>query len=269
MPFSADDYFERIGWTGARTPTLDALAGILRAHMTRVHWENLDVLLGRGIRLDLDSVYDKLVVARRGGYCFEHSTLLAAGLTAVGFSPVAHAARVIFVRPRTEAPRTHMFLTVAVDGVTYMLDPGYGGYGPLVPMPLVADAIVRDGRDAYRLVRREGEWVLEGEMEGAWRPFWTSTVTPEHPVDFVMANHYTSTHPQSAFATMLLMRAMTPDGRRVTVANRDVTIARDGVFEKSQLADRAALRALLARDFGMDVPEVERMRVPSIPEWAE
>jgi N-hydroxyarylamine O-acetyltransferase len=265
--FSADGYFERIGWSGPRAPTLDTLAGILRAHMTRIHWENIDVLLGRGVKLDLDSLYDKLVVSRRGGYCFEHSMLLAAALTDVGFSTVAHAARVIMLRPRHEAPRTHMLLTVPIDSVTYMVDPGYGGYGPLVPMPLVADAIVRNGRDAHRLVRRDGEWVLEGELEGAWKPFWTSPLEPEHPVDFVLANHYTSTHPQSAFATMLLMRALTPDGRRVTVANRDVTIAKDGVFEKSQLADRTALRRLLKDHFGFDLPEAERLRVPTVPEW--
>lgn len=265
--FSADGYFERIGWSGPLSPTLATLTGLLRAHMARIPWENLDVLLGRGIRLDLDSVYDKLVVARRGGYCYEHSTLLSAGLSHAGFAPVAHAARVTFVRPRAEAPRTHMLLTVPVGGVTYILDPGYGGHGPLVPMPLAANAVVRDGSDSHRLVRHEGEWVLEAEIEGVWKPLWTSTLQPESAVDFVMANHFTATWPQSPFVTMLLMRALTPDGRRVSVANRDVTIARDGVFEKSQLADRAALRKLLADHFGFDLPEAERLTVPTIPEW--
>jgi len=266
--FSADGYLHRIGWSGPRTPTLETLAGILRAHITRIPWENLDVLLGRGIKLDLDSIYDKLVVARRGGYCYEHSTLLAAGLSDAGFTPIAHAARVTFVRPRTEAPRTHMLLTVPIDGTTYMVDPGYGGHGPLVPMPLVADAVVRDGPgDAHRLVRHDGHWVLEAHLDGAWRSLWASTLEPESPADFVMANHFTATFPESRFVTMLLMRAVTADGRRVSVSNRDVTIARDGVFEKSQLADRAALRKLLADHFGFDLPEAERLRVPTIPEW--
>jgi len=265
--FSADGYLARIGWSGPLDPTLDTLTRLLRAHMTAVPWENLDVLLGRGIKLDLDSVYDKLVVARRGGYCYEHSTLLAAGLSHAGFFPRAHAARVTFVRPRTEAPRTHMLLTTSIEGTTYMVDPGYGGHGPLVPMPLVADAVVRDGRDAHRLLRRDGEWMLEALIEGAWKSLWSSTLEPESAADFVMANHFTATWPQSAFVTMLLMRAVTADGRRVSVSNRDVTIARDGVFEKSQLADRNALRQLLADHFGFDLPEVERLRVPTVPEW--
>ena len=34
-----------------------------------------------------------------------------------------------------------------------------------------------------------------------------------------------------------------------------------------ELADRTALRELLAEHFGFDLPEVERLAVPAIPEW--
>ena len=63
-----------------------------------------------------------------------------------------------------------------------------------------------------------------------------------------------------------MMRALTADGR-VTVMNRDVTILRGHTPQSLQLADRAALRALLIKYFGFDLPEVEQLRVPSIPEW--
>jgi N-hydroxyarylamine O-acetyltransferase len=49
--------------------------------------------------------------------------------------------------------------------------------------------------------------------------------------------------------------------------NRDVTILRNGVAEKRELPDRAALRRLLVDHFGFDLPEAERLRVPAIPEW--
>jgi N-hydroxyarylamine O-acetyltransferase len=53
----------------------------------------------------------------------------------------------------------------------------------------------------------------------------------------------------------------------VSVMNRDMTVAKNGIFEKSQLTDRSELRALLQREFGIDLPEVERLRVPTVPEW--
>ena len=81
--FDLDAYLARIGWQGSLEPTLDTLAGLTRAHITRIPFENVDVLLGRGIRIDLDSIVAKMVVAGRGGYCFEHGTLFQAVLDAV------------------------------------------------------------------------------------------------------------------------------------------------------------------------------------------
>jgi N-hydroxyarylamine O-acetyltransferase len=267
VAFRLDGYLVRLGWSGPLQPTLATLTALLRAHMARIPFENLDVLLGRRVPIDLDSVYAKLVTARRGGYCYEHSTLFRAALEQVGFQPVSHAARVVMVAPRSASPRTHMFLTVSIGGETFVLDPGFGGAGPLVPVKLVEDREVREGPDAHRMTRRDGEWVLEGRIGGAMTPLWMSTLEAESPIDFEMANHFTSTWADSPFVNRLMLRALTPEGR-VSVMNRDVTISRDDLVEKTQLADRAALRTLLAAHFGIDLPEVDRLRVPSVPEWA-
>src|SRR6185295_8715499 len=68
--FELDAYLARVGWQGSLEPTFDTLAGLTRAHITRIPFENVDVLLGRGIRIDLDSIAAKMVAAGRGGYCF-------------------------------------------------------------------------------------------------------------------------------------------------------------------------------------------------------
>ena len=266
MAFRLDGYLARLGVSGPLAPTLETLTALLRVHMARIPFENLDVLLGRGIRVDLDSVYAKLVTAGRGGYCFEHSTLLKAALEHVGFEPVSHSARVVMLVPRSAAPRTHMFLTVSIGGETLVLDPGFGGHGPLVPVPLVEDREIREGPDVHRMTRRDGEWVLEARIGGTMTPLWMSTFEVESPIDFAMANHFTSTWADSPFVNRLMLRALTPDGR-VTVMNRDVTIARGDLVDKTQLTDRAALRTLLAGHFGIDLPEADRLRVPSVPEW--
>jgi N-hydroxyarylamine O-acetyltransferase len=63
-----------------------------------------------------------------------------------------------------------------------------------------------------------------------------------------------------------MLRAITAEGR-TSVMNRDVTVRRGTGVRKYQLQDRSELRALLQRDFGIDLPEVEQLRVPSLPEW--
>jgi N-hydroxyarylamine O-acetyltransferase len=265
-PFDLDAYLARIAHPRPSTPSIEAVASVMRAHMAAIPFENLDVLLGRGIRLDLDRVVAKLVTARRGGYCFEHGTLFLAALAALGVPAVAHAARVLLMTPKAHAPRTHMFLTVRLDGRTWMLDPGFGGHGPLVPVPLAEGDEAREGPDVHRMVRHDGEWVLEALVNGSMTPLRTSSLEPQQPIDFVLANHYVSTYPDSPFVQRLMIRALTSDGR-VSAMNRDVSRLRDGVLERRQLANRAELRTLLATHFGFDMPEVESLDIPSVTDW--
>jgi N-hydroxyarylamine O-acetyltransferase len=93
-----------------------------------------------------------------------------------------------------------------------------------------------------------------------------STLEEDYPIDFEMANHYTASHPRSPFVNRLMMSVFKRDGR-VTLMNRDLTICRGATVDKSQLGDRAALRNLLIEHFGFDLPEVEGLSVPAIPEW--
>ena len=86
---------------------------------------------------------------------------------------------------------------------------------------------------------------------------WASTLEVDHPIDFDMANHYTSTHPDSPFVNRLMLRALTEQGR-ITVMNRDVTYRQARESQARTLADRSELRALL----------VEQLTVPSIAQWS-
>ena len=255
-------------WPGPVEPTLETLAGLTRAHISRIPFENVDVLLGRGIRIDLDSIARKMVVDGRGGYCFEHGTLFQAALERLGFQ--LHRAR--RARRRDRAPPSgsahahvpdrgdrwrHASSSIRASAVT----------APLVPVPLRDGVEVRDGVDRHRMVRRDGEWVLEAEIDGTMTPLWTSTLEPQLPIDFELANHWVSTSPASVFVNRLMLRALTPGGR-TSVMNRDVTVCARRATEKYQLADRRALRALLGEHFGFDLPDVEQLRVPSVPEWS-
>ena len=260
-----DAYLDRVGWRGDVRPDYETLAGLLDAHMARIPFENLDVLLGRPVRLDLESLSSKLVAERRGGYCFEHASLFAAVLQRVGFAVVRHTARVVLYVPRHLAPRTHMFLTVTLPAGRFIVDPGFGGLAARVPVPWPAMAPPSDGMQHW--VARDGEqWVLRTRVADQVKDCWVSTMETDHSIDFEVANHYTSTHPASPFRNRLMLRALTPTGH-VAVMNRDVTETRGEQSHTRVLRDRASLRALVCEHFGFDLPAIDAMRVPSIPEW--
>src|SRR5581483_6802547 len=73
MNLDLDAYFRRIGYAGARTPTLQTLRALQALHPQAIAFENLDPLLGRPVNLDLGSLQDKIVHSGRGGYCFEQN----------------------------------------------------------------------------------------------------------------------------------------------------------------------------------------------------
>ena len=138
--FDIAAYFDRIHYHGPRTPTRETLDAIVRAHVEAIPFENVDVLLGRGISLELDAIADKLVTRRRGGYCFEQNTLLLHVLTTLGFDAHAISARVRIQRPRDfTPPRTHVFVHVLIDGAPWLADVGVGGLSPTAALRLVLD----------------------------------------------------------------------------------------------------------------------------------
>jgi N-hydroxyarylamine O-acetyltransferase len=265
QPLNLDAYLARINYAGPRTLTYETLAGILRAHIASIPFESFDVLLGRSIRLDPEGLQDKIVTARRGGYCFEHASLMHAALESVGFAPVRHCSRVVLFEPRHESVRQHMFLTVTVGGVTYVVDPGFGPFACPVPIPTNGTPMPACA-SSHRLARGENDWVLYVAKDGEQVQGWVSTMEEEYPVDFEMMNYYISTHPSSFFTHNILASAVTKDGR-VNIMNQDVHIISNGGVKAANLADRKALRLLVAQHFGFDLPELETMRVDAVPGW--
>jgi N-hydroxyarylamine O-acetyltransferase len=163
--------------------------------------------------------------------------------------------------PRSAAPRTHMFLSIPAGTISdcdLILDPGFGGGAPRVPVPF-------DGTPAgpHRLVRDGTDHVLEQ----AGKRLWVSSFEHDIPIDFEMANHFTATHPASHFTQILMLRALLEDGGQVRVRNRNFTLTRGDETQTYQLADRAELRAFVAQHFGFDLPAIETLHVPAVPEW--
>lgn len=253
-----DAYLDRIGLAGTPEPTADALATLHLAHLEHIPFENIDVRLRRPIGLDLDSLVTKLVRARRGGYCFEHNTLFAAVLRVLGFEVSTLEARVRPPGATRPLPRTHMTLEVRVGERAWLADVGFGGSGPLLPVPL--DGSRSEQPDGAYAVHREdaGTFVLRRGERGEWRDLYAFTRTPALPVDFEVAHHFTSTHPGSPFLETLTVQRSEPSARYM-LRGRTYTVLAGG-DESVREIGREELTALLRGSFRLDIPEEEARR---------
>lgn len=104
--FAIEPYLARIGMVQPQAADLPTLRALHLAHRSAIPFENLDIQLGRPIRLDIESLQDKLIGARRGGYCFEHNTLFLHALRALGFDVEPCEARVRPPDTTVLTPRT-------------------------------------------------------------------------------------------------------------------------------------------------------------------
>jgi N-hydroxyarylamine O-acetyltransferase len=259
-----DAYLARIGYQGTLEPQLGTLAGLHFAHATSIPFENLDIQLGRPILLDVESLQAKLVRARRGGYCFEQNNLFAAALEALGFRLTRLAARVRSGRPpgSEPLPRTHMLLSVDIEGTQWLADVGFGLEGLLQPLPLdPGPPVERFGR-IHRVIQEDVRTrVLQLKRSDGWAGLYAFTLEPQLLIDYELANWWTSTSPHSAFVQNVTVQRLTAEGslmlrnRAFIESDPDGRITRTAVLE-----DDEELLDVLRDAFGLDFPPGTRFR---------
>ncbi|CAG9175527.1 arylamine N-acetyltransferase family protein [Cupriavidus pinatubonensis] len=250
-----DAYLARLGLDAPPSPTLESLDALIAAQLARIPFENIDPLLGRPVQIDIDAVFDKLVTRGRGGYCFELNTLLAAALTALGYTVTPLAARVRWgVANDVQTMASHMLLRVEVAHRSYLADVGFGAPSPFRSLPLSAPAA---SAFPYRLVPAPDDTTastfhgqdLEVRGDQGWLKVYRFDLTPQPWIDFIARNWYICTHPDSPF-TQRLMVARTDGDVRLTLANGELAErAADGTVHRQPLSTAGDVIDVLAARF--------------------
>jgi len=247
-----DAYFSRIDHAGDCHSNHEVLEALHLAHATHIPFENLDILLGRRVSLDLESVQNKLILRRRGGYCFEQNRLFSAVLEQLGFNVTQLLARVHWDTAQI-LPRTHMVLKVDMEEESsWLADVGFGCQGLMKPLLFVSGQVTNQYLWTYRLVEDEGLWHLQSLQGDLWRDLYAFTQERQFPVDFEMANHYVSTHPSSRFVQTLTVQRPTPTARYMMHNNELTAIC--GSSRDIQIIPDEDVVGVLRDLFGLDFP---------------
>jgi N-hydroxyarylamine O-acetyltransferase len=260
-----DAYLDRIGWKGGRRPDLETLRGVHLAHALSLPFENLDAVSGRAPSLAPADLLAKMIHGRRGGYCYEHNTLLRLALQALGFGVTPLAGRVVVGADTPESrPRTHAMLRVAVPGEPqpYLADVGFGAVGALLlPVPLVTGEESEGAGRRHRLVPLPHEgplelWELQAYDRRAreWAGQYAFTLEPFAASDLEVFNWYVSTSPRSPFTRRPYLQRTTAE-RHLSLDGARLTETRpDGTATERKLTDEGEARRVAAEEFGIDVP---------------
>lgn len=222
MSVDLDAYLTRIGYSGPLAPTLKVLRNLVTHHISAIPFEAIDVLTGKGVDLTPEAVDAKLIHARRGGYCYEQNSLFLRVLLAIGFEAEGLLARVRWMLPADAPPtsRSHMLLRVTIDGVPWLADVGFGTCVPSAPLRLDTTEPQDTPHDVFRLVPHESYLRLEVRLDGDWSTLYQIDPSPQHDIDYIVANWFTATSPASHFRHRLIATRTTPEGRFILLNGR-------------------------------------------------
>jgi N-hydroxyarylamine O-acetyltransferase len=243
-------YLNRIAYQGPLAVSPATLRDLHRAHMLSVPFENLDIPLGRKIVCHEESILDKIVNRRRGGFCYEANGAFAALLRELGFKVTMLSARV----PREDGSECpdfdHLALRVDLEE-PWLSDVGFGD-SFLEPLRLKPGLEQTQGRRKFRILEEDNSSlrVEMAEPGEPWKREYSFTLTPRKFADFADMCAYHQTSAESPFTRRRVCSIATKHGR-ITLADSKLIITRDGRKEESSITSEKQWHASLKRHFGI------------------
>ncbi|MCL4548392.1 MAG: arylamine N-acetyltransferase [Bacteroidetes bacterium] len=87
-------YLNRIEIAEIKNPSLEFLTELQNRRLLTIPFEDLDIPNRARIVLDLERIYNKIILTKRGGFCYELNGLFHWLLTQLGFRVEMLSARV-------------------------------------------------------------------------------------------------------------------------------------------------------------------------------
>ncbi len=245
-----DRCLKRIGYIGPTKPSLSTLQNLQKTFLLNVPFENLDIHLGRQISLSQESIYEKIVSRRRGGFCYECNILFRNLLVELGFKTEYLSARM--VRGSTVEPEyDHMVILVSLEH-DYIVDVGNG---QSCREPLRIDGTNKAFSEgyAYRVgTYGKGYALYYQQPDTEWVPRFLFTLIPRDRTEFSDMCHYHQTSPESIFTQRRLATIATKEGR-ITLTDLQLTITKGVKIEESVLNSEDDYYEYLKQYFGIEI----------------
>ena len=245
-------YLERIGYHGSLAPTAETLRRLQVAHLLTVPFENLSIHAGEPIFLNDEALFYKIVVRRRGGFCYELNGLFAALLRALGFRVEMLSAGVMSQAGKFGPEFDHMTLLVTLDE-RWLVDVGFGD-SFIEPLLLDERAEQAQGPRAY-CVEEDGDHLtlMQRDEGGEWSAQYRFALKPHAYADYAGMCKYHQTSPESHFTRRRVCSRLTYEGR-VTVSGTRLITTTGGKREERELATEEEYAAALREHFGIMMP---------------
>jgi N-hydroxyarylamine O-acetyltransferase len=248
-------YYDRIGFTDEARADVATLRALHRAHLQAIPYDSLDVQLGRPVSLDPEAAFDKIVVRRRGGWCYEMNGLFGAVLQQIGFKVTRMAGAAVRELRGDFMNASHLVLLVEAESLPdgpWIADVGFGD-GALEPFPLAEGAMSFEGYD-FRLERLDERWWRFHNHEFGGAKSFDFVVEPAEQAQLQEKCDWLHDAPDSPFVQNLICQRYR-GGEILQLIGRSFRRIEGGVKQERLIESAEELVDVLAREFTLDVPE--------------
>ncbi len=250
----ADAYIRALGLERSK-PGLAFLSEITRRHAAQFAFSSVGPMLGDDLPLDIESLYRRIVVKRRGGYCFEQNGLLYAMLEQLGFKVGLYLGRVIYNQD-IHPGLTHRITLVEINGERYVADVGFGPLGPQHPVCLSGEESHENFR-VFRIEERQaGEFHMQTLKNEGFYSLYKFELARYGTADCEVGHFYSHKHPSATFVNHLVVSRILDDEVR-SLRNHEFWVINKSGEKKQVIADGRQLQAILDSRFGVRVSDAE------------
>ncbi|MGH1372127.1 MAG: arylamine N-acetyltransferase family protein [Cellvibrionaceae bacterium] len=185
---------------------VDFLNQLQSRHIAQFSFNSLAVVLGQELPLDLASLFEKIVIKGRGGYCFEHNKLIFNVLETMGFDVRLLLARVTYNRD-VDSARTHRVTLVTLGEDQYIVDGGFGHLGARKPVKLTLGLEQIQGSERFRIIKDTSQLYYHYQVfkDGDFFTLYTFDFNHYTEADCSVGHFYSHRHPDAAFVNNLVI----------------------------------------------------------------
>ena len=234
-----------------REPDLDFLNEIIRCHVAQLAFSSVGPQLGNNLPLDFESLYQRIVVKRRGGYCFEQNGLLFEVLKELGFSVNLYLGRVIYNQD-VHPGLTHRITLADFGESRYVADVGFGPLGPSRAVSMSGEESIESFR-VFRVAEHlPGVFHLQTLKDGSFFSLYKFELVRYGQADCEVGHFYSHKHPDASFVNHLVVSRIL-DQKIYSLHNHEFSVISQSGEEKSLVDSHEQLHAILNDRFKLDV----------------
>ncbi|MEG1727466.1 MAG: arylamine N-acetyltransferase [Acidaminococcaceae bacterium] len=248
-----DTYLHRLGIKQLPVDMKEALFLLQARHLYSIPFENLDIVANKPISLNDDDIFEKLIVNKRGGYCFELNQSFYCLLKALGYKVATYCARVWIDGFATTPKKIHQAVVVNINGESYVAEVGFGNaVAPLSPLLLTSGIVQRQGEQAYVFVLDEQwGWILKVQIGEKWQEIFSFDETiKDYDSDFELGSFFCQYAQESPFSKGAIVFMRTETGRK-SLVGKTVQIVHGGQQMVIHCDSEKEVKRHLEQDFGI------------------